>query len=432
MCSHGMRKRAGGRVTGGDRQRRQTDKIWPARRIEEMEHAPQRVDRYQRLRLHRFRLAMIGYGFLFSVMAYLWLDRQLVLDTVGFAVFFLGAAAVNGLFLFLMLSGRNLSLRDPSMTFAQTLTLILIVLFMGWVSRTLVAQDAAVMALEVGMLFGMFRLGVRALAVLAGVGFVGFLVIATLNDSDLGLDAHETIVRVVIVAGVLAWTTVFASYVGQLRWRLSSRNTELRDAFDRLEEVAKRDGLTGIYNRKEVFRQLEEALAEGLRLGTPVSVSLFDLDSFKDINDRFGHSTGDAVLCEFVRRVKSTARSIDRLGRVAEGAGFGRYGGEEFLLVMPMTPLEGARLAAERIREAVAGKPFVMDGQEIHFTVSQGVAEANRRERVEHLLARADRALYKAKREGRNCVCLAEDDDEAGSQRDEASFFNLNGEGHQA
>jgi len=90
-----------------------------------------RTGRDQRLRLHRFRLAVIGYGFLFGVMGYLWLDRQLILNAAGFAAFFLGAVGLNLLFLMMMLSGRNLKLRDPSMTFAQTLALILVVLFMG-------------------------------------------------------------------------------------------------------------------------------------------------------------------------------------------------------------------------------------------------------------------------------------------------------------
>lgn len=412
-------------MTSEDRRRRLADQTTSDRRADQPPYSADDVQRSQRLRLHRFRLAVIGYGFLFTVLGYLWLDQQLVLDAVGFTAYFLGVVAINSLFLALILSGRNLAFRDPSMTFAQTLTLILIVLYMGWVSETLVAQDAAVMALEVGMLFGMFRLSVRELAVLAGVAFIGFLAIATLNDNELGLDSHETIVRLVIVAGVFAWTTVFASYVGQLRRRLSSRNAELSDALTRLEEFARRDGLTGIYNRREVFRQLGEALAESLRLGVPVSISLFDLDFFKNINDKFGHSTGDAVLCEFVRRVKSSARAIDRLGRVAEDAGFGRYGGEEFLLVMPMTSLGGAREAAERIREAVAATPFMLDGREIRFTVSQGVAEAGKNESVEQLLTRADRALYRAKREGRNCVRLAEPaPEDTGIVREGPGFFN--------
>lgn len=366
-------------------------------------------DPAQRLRLHRFRLAIIGYCFLFAVMGYLWWAGQVNLDPRGVGGLVAGAVALNTVFLWLIVSGRNLAFRDPSMTAFQTLGVILLVLFMAWASNTIVAQDASAMALVVGLLFGMFRLGAREMSVLALIGFSGFSAIAIVHRGILGVDMHETLARIVIIGSTLAWTTVFSSYVGQLRRRLGSRNAELRSAFSKLEALAKRDGLTGIFNRREVFRQLEEALEDGLKLGAPVSISLFDLDSFKEINDQYGHSIGDEVLREFARRVKERARSLDRLGRVAEGAGFGRYGGEEFLLVMPMTVLEGAIEAAERIREMVASTPFVIGGQSISVTVSQGVAEAGRRENVEQLLARADEALYRAKRDGRDCVRSAED-----------------------
>ena len=382
------------------------------------------IARDQRLRFHRFRLALIGYGFLYAVTGYLWWDGQLTLDGIEFLALVFGSVFLNLFFASMILSGRNLRLRDPSMTAMQTLGLIAVALVLAWGSGTIVSQDAAAMALVVGLLFGMFRLDARGLSVLAGLGFIGFALIALLHDHRLHLDTHGTFVRLVVIGGTLAWTTVFASYVGQLRKRLSSRNSELKVALATLEKLAKRDGLTGIFNRREIFTQLEEALEEGLRLGTPVSVSLFDLDGFKSINDAFGHSTGDEALREFVRRVKASARSLDRLGRVAEGAGFGRYGGEEFLLVMPMTSLEGAEDAAERIRQAVSGKPFVLDGNEVRVTVSQGVAEAGPNERTDHLLARADRALYQAKGDGRDCVRAAEPvDDDSGIVRERPGFF---------
>lgn len=387
-----------------------------------------KTHRDQRLRLYRFRLAATGYCFFLGVTAYLWLGGQLQLTLWGLVGLIGGAVALNAGFAVLIMSGKNLHFRDPSMTALQTLGLVLIVLFLDWTSRTLVAQDAAAMALVVGLLFGMFRLDARELSILAAVAFTGFTLLAVVREDALGLDAHTTVVRIVIIGGVLAWTTVFASYVGQLRRRLGRRNAELREALSKLEELARHDGLTGIFNRREVFRQLEEALEEGLRLGVPVSVSLFDLDAFKEINDRYGHAVGDEVLREFVQRVKVRARSLDRLGRVAEGAGFGRYGGEEFLMVMPVTGLEGARDAAERIREEVASKPFVVNGESITVTVSQGVAEAGKREPLDHLLARADRALYQAKRDGRDCVRAAKPFSDDDVYRDGPFFFNLNTE----
>lgn len=381
----------------------------------------------QRLRLQRLRLAFAGYCFFFAVTGALWWEGQLdfslvaliSLVTVGFLICFLFAG--------LILSGKNLALRDPSMTFVQTLTLTVIVLVMAWSGRTVVAQNAAALGLVVGLLFGMFRLGARGLSILAGIAFAGFALVVLLHTHVQGIDPNTNFVRLVIVGGTLTWTTVFASYVGQLRKRLGARNAELRGALVELENLARRDGLTGIYNRREIFRQLDEALEEGLRLGAPVSISLFDLDGFKRINDNYGHAVGDAALCEFVRRVRATARAIDRLGRVAEDAGFGRYGGEEFLLIMPMTSLKGAADAAERIRRAVSAAPFVFDGKELSITVSQGVAEAGSEEPVDRLLARADRALYRAKDRGRDCVELAQPSTDSGIFREGPTFFGVPG-----
>lgn len=363
-----------------------------------------RIRRQQNLRLRRVGLAVVGYGVLLAVMTYLCWDGQVALSVAGLVATWTGIGMFNALLAAVIWRGWNRRLRDPSMTVMQTLAVIVFLLAMAARSRTLTAQDACAMGLEVGLLFGMFRLDWRGLAALASVGFIGFAVIAVLSAPGLGLDTHVTVARLVIVGGVLGWTSFFATYVGGLRARLRSRNSELRETLARLEELVRHDALTGIFNREEVLRQLGAALEEGLRFDLPVSVSLFDLDHFKQINDTYGHRAGDEVLREFVRRVQASARSIDRLGRVADGHGFGRFGGEEFLLVLPVTTLTGAREAAERIRLAIATEPFVIEGQEIAVTVSQGVAQAERGEKVRAVLARADKALYRAKWAGRNCV----------------------------
>jgi len=370
--------------------------------------------RAQRLRFRRLQLAVFGYSVLMAVMTYLWWDGQINLNTGGIAAVWGGLVLFNAMLAATILSGRNLSLRDPSMTAMQTLAVIILLIFVASRGNTVTAQDACAMGIEVGLLFGMFHLGWRGLAALAAIGFVGFSIIAVLSTSRLGLNAHGTAARLVIVGGVLAWTSFFASYVGGLRARLRSRNSELRATLARLEQVVRHDALTGIYNRTEVLRQLADALEEGLRSGLPVSVSLFDLDHFKQINDTYGHTVGDEVLCEFVRRVQASARSIDRLGRIAEGHGFGRFGGEEFLLVLPVTPLNGAKEAAERIRSAITDRPFLVGEDEIPVTVSQGVAQAERGEDVRSILARADDALYRAKGSGRNCVRVARNTQRSG------------------
>lgn len=383
----------------------------------------------QRLRMHRLRLAFIGYLVMMAVLAYLWWDGQLAFSRIGFLSLVFGAMLMNAFFAALILSGRNLVLRDPSMTGLQISGLVVIALVIGWGSRSLVAQDAAAMSLIVGLLFSMFRLFSRRMLLLAALSFVAFAATVLFHDQKVGLNFNDTIPWLVIVGSTMIWATLFASYVGRLRQRLRDRNAELRHALAKLERLAKHDALTGIYNRREIFRQLVDALEEGRPAGSPVSISLFDLDGFKGINDKFGHGVGDQALREFAARVKSTVRALDLFGRIDDSVGFGRYGGEEFLLVMPMTTLEGAQEAAERFRRAVSDSPLVIGDEQIRISVSQGVAEAGQDESMDHLLARADRALYRAKREGRNRVCIAGPMDTTGeaSGDDFAGEMNFSG-----
>ncbi|MBU6407036.1 MAG: PleD family two-component system response regulator [Alphaproteobacteria bacterium] len=171
----------------------------------------------------------------------------------------------------------------------------------------------------------------------------------------------------------------------------------LRNTLDQGLELAVTDQLTGLYNRRFMQGQLAPLAQRAAHGGDPVSVALADLDFFKRINDNFGHDAGDAVLKEFALRLASNTRPTD----------FGcRLGGEEFLVIMPATSGDVAALAAERLRQQVAGSPFRLpDGRIIDVTVSIGVATAGPDDQTpDALIKRADVALYQAKQEGRNRV----------------------------
>mgnify|MGYP006272547573 FL=1 len=165
-----------------------------------------------------------------------------------------------------------------------------------------------------------------------------------------------------------------------------------------LERMATHDRLTGIFNRAKLYELLETAREEYERYGTPFSVIMFDIDHFKLVNDTYGHSAGDGVLRELTQRVQSTLRETDH---------FGRWGGEEFLILTGHVDRAGALHLAERIREVVADRPFRVAGT---VTVSLGVAEFREGESLEHLEERADEALYTAKRNGRNQARVARED----------------------
>jgi len=175
---------------------------------------------------------------------------------------------------------------------------------------------------------------------------------------------------------------------------------ELVSQVEKLRLRAYVDQLTGVWNRAAVFDILERELDRAERNDQSICVCMLDLDDFKQVNDTYGHQAGDEVLQELCRRLRSSIRPYDSIGR---------YGGEEFLVVFPETTARQAQRQAERIREVVEQDPFeVQGGEERTITVSIGVANYTQKEELNQLISRADAALYRAKRGGKNKVVLDE------------------------
>ena len=177
----------------------------------------------------------------------------------------------------------------------------------------------------------------------------------------------------------------------------SVKNAEL---FNEAHENSVRDALTGCFNRRHSMEMLDSELRRARRSRGSFSVVMFDLDHFKSINDRFGHLCGDAVLAQVGHRMKAVLRSSDMKCR---------YGGEEFLVLLPDTPLAGARRVAEMLRHDLEEHPVHWDGQTVVITASFGIAEiVAAEEDASSIVGRADAALYRAKQDGRNRVCDGE------------------------
>ncbi|GJD52224.1 Response regulator PleD [Methylobacterium crusticola] len=175
----------------------------------------------------------------------------------------------------------------------------------------------------------------------------------------------------------------------------------LRESVQASMELAVTDGLTGLHNRRYLDSHLAGLFSEPSLRGRPVAVLLLDIDRFKSINDRFGHEAGDEVLRDFAARIRAQTRGVDVVAR---------FGGEEIVIVVPDTRLDGARQVAERIRERIEVVPFPIHRgtSTIDVTVSIGVAERLPGDETPgDLLKRADTALYRAKKEGRNRVVAA-------------------------
>ncbi len=170
----------------------------------------------------------------------------------------------------------------------------------------------------------------------------------------------------------------------------------LRNQLEESVEQAVTDALTGLHNRRYLERHLSALLQQAMMTGRPLSLLLADIDHFKRINDTYGHDAGDQVLKEFACRFRRYTRSLDLACR---------YGGEEFVIVMPGTELRHACQVGERLRACIAGDAFNVAGADIPVTASVGLATLeSAKETPETIFKRADNALYAAKREGRNRV----------------------------
>jgi two-component system cell cycle response regulator len=205
----------------------------------------------------------------------------------------------------------------------------------------------------------------------------------------LDLGANDYLIRPVDRNELLARTATQVR-----RKRLQDR---LQESYRRSLSLALTDELTGLYNRRYLFAHLDELIGRVHKDGISAAVLLFDIDHFKQVNDTYGHPAGDDVLRELAARTVNSVRSVDLVAR---------FGGEEFVVVMPETDLAIAASVAERVRAAVAREPFALRGigEKLLVTISVGVAAAGDQDDRDKLLKRADDALYAAKTRGRNCV----------------------------
>jgi diguanylate cyclase (GGDEF)-like protein len=249
--------------------------------------------------------------------------------------------------------------------------------------------------------FGALRMTSRQAAITWSFVTAGLIAIFLFSDLPLGLPLTTRLERLagmlcfVLVIGQCAFLGLFGS---TLRKTLYRRSVELKEAYRRIEELAELDELTGSFNRRCIMRMLEEEIARSQRGGAPCSIALIDLDWFKRINDAYGHPTGDEVLRTFAITSFANIRTMDRLGR---------YGGEEFLLVLPGTAEDAAFRMLDRLRAIIADLDWSAFSPGMRVTISAGVATLRQNETSDNFLARADGALYASKANGRNRITSA-------------------------
>lgn len=179
--------------------------------------------------------------------------------------------------------------------------------------------------------------------------------------------------------------------------KLRQTQIELQEALEAVEKLARLDPLTGILNRRALMEIAEQEMNRAKRYGTPFSILLLDVDHFKQVNDTYGHPVGDQALCAVVESILNGIRQVDFVGR---------YGGEEFAVILPEISTDSAWKAAERIRLQIEKMTIFTEQGELKLTVSIGVTTYEREDKiVDQLFKRSDQGLYQAKAEGRNQSC---------------------------
>lgn len=369
-------------------------------------------DRVTRLRLQRQLMGLASY--------LMFLAPGLLAVHWGWTAFSYGglfalvaiAVAVNVAFFTLIRSGYSQRFTDPTLLLPQIVVALLLAVATVHFMRP-EARGVMLMLYVAMFFFGIFGLNTRQFLTLALLAIASYAGLMAYEFRGQGLHTpmfRLEVLHLVALVMITVWMSFIGGYLASLRQKLADRKDALKGALAQVKELSERDELTGARNRRHLMRALERERQRASRVGATFSVAILDIDRFKQFNDVHGHQVGDEILGAFCARVQECARDLDVLARQDMDDTFGRYGGEEFMLLLPHTALDGAMCCLERIRQAVEARPFPTAAGMLRATFSAGVAEFHAGESAAHLLARADAALYGAKRDGRNRIAAARDD----------------------
>lgn len=366
-----------------------------------LEAPEDRVRRHQAIRLRRLGMAGASY-----TMPALIGFAAATAEQLGWAAllsYLLAITALLLVFYVVFRTGANLRFAEPGLTTAQVMAPLPPGLYLMYHVTTHEARAAMLLTVIVPLFYGLLDFGMRRFLGATAVYFVAYCALFAVlawHQPALLHNPDEWIILIALAA-LMFQLGLIGGFVSELRDVLRRKNRELGQALTRIANMAVHDELTGAFNRHHLIDVLRRELARAGRGDAVFSVCLMDIDHFKQVNDRHGHLVADEVLRRYARHVENHIRDIDT---------FGRYGGEEFLLVLPATSVSAAREVAERLRRELAALQFADDaGERFSITVSIGVAESPRSVSgtVDALLRRADAALYDAKHGGRDSVRCA-------------------------
>ncbi len=348
-------------------------------------------DRAQRIRLRRTLVASLVYAL--AAFGQLW-AAEAGLAEVHMAHTLIVCLA-PGLFGFYLVirSGLNRRLADPALTVPQ-MVFALLALAAAYVINPGI-RGMLLMIVALVLTFAAFTLSPRqsrALGLLA-VGTLGVVMLAMAARAPQVFDPTIERIHFVFAAVVLPVISFLAGELSSMRAHLKQQKAELKLALQRIHRLATRDDLTGLINRRHMEELVELEAHRASRSGSTPCLCLVDIDHFKRVNDEHGHAAGDHALRLFARQASASLRETDVLAR---------WGGEEFLVMLPDTQPEEARVGFERMRRLLLRDATW--GEQIHLRVSfsAGLTAWRTGENLGDALARADAALYRAKAEGRD------------------------------
>ena len=285
-------------------------------------------------------------------------------------------------------TGVNKRFKDPSLTLFQ------MVVGSSWAMVSVYyageARGGMLLLYLVVFVYGLFRLKVTQfffLSLFAIGNYSGVLFLLYRQDPG-AFRLKLELMNLLVLMVVLPWFSLVGGYITSLREKVAR-------AMEIIEKLAIHDDLTEVFNRRQMFQILEREKALGDRGLHPFSICIFDLDHFKRVNDTFGHDRGDIVLRTVAQTIKKNLRDVDHIAR---------YGGEEFILILCDSGVKDSLRCAERVRMLTEGLSFDEFPVDFRVTISVGVAKYTPCENIRSSIQRADRALYRAKEEGRNRV----------------------------
>lgn len=311
----------------------------------------------------------------------------------GATLLALVSAVTPVIYFMLMRSGLNLRFSQPSLALPQAICAQTLVAAAYAVSGPV--HPATLILLATVMVFGMFEMNTASVWKLMAysIAVIGSVMAWRAHQDPSTYPARLQLIYFVLTATTLPSISSLSIQLRQMRERLRKQKAELESALIQIRRAATHDELTGLPNRRHMLTLLAEHVARRERGGPDFMVALVDMDHFKHVNDSFGHRVGDEALGCFARQARKHLRSSDVVGR---------WGGEEFLVILPESPPGDPNIGIERLRGALAVAQVSRLAPHLRIAFSSGLTRYVSGEDIDDLIERADQALYAAKAAGRN------------------------------